>query len=574
MNFGDNIEDEWFLTWLLLHLTGSFPVSVRVWDSDGEFLLIEAAYSLPRWLKPEVAANRVWLHRGAVHLIPPATNPAGRGGGRGGRKRAGDERGEVQPLTTVDALKALRGNAIDTASTGVPIHEAIKTRLHNFPDRARELMHRASVVVPARLAYVLLKEPQLLAAAAEAFHYRDPYDAVAASRMEHFPPEDMIVASVQFSRCLYAQIALQTFSAPKGWPAGAPLHSSDDDANADKLAAAIALGVKITAGFEMLVDQRARGTKVGDRARLSADRVMQLAVEPIDVVALASLEIPAAQSDAWLREGPSKIEQELVLREKEVEEYQKRKAARRQQDPRGPADLETKEAPITNRQRSGREYDPSLLSSRMKQFVDTFSGLEGAEVPEDFVAFDEKRFLSELGHLLGGEDGGGVVPAWTQYAAPHAESESDDEGSSFYSDSNSGSEFEEDGGAGGRENRDLWETDTATDSDDAAVRAGVNDDDDDNNNERNKFMANYDEVLSQQLAGTTLEQSFVSQAMPGVEEGNRDVESSSALTPVDVDVNLVSSLLASYKEQGGLPGPASTLASLLGVKLPDPNALE
>lgn len=31
----------------------------RVWDNDGEFLLIEAAYSLPRWLKPESAANRV-----------------------------------------------------------------------------------------------------------------------------------------------------------------------------------------------------------------------------------------------------------------------------------------------------------------------------------------------------------------------------------------------------------------------------------------------------------------------------------------------------------------------------------
>lgn len=33
-----------------------------MWDNDGDFLLIEAAYSLPRWLKPESATNRVgWL---------------------------------------------------------------------------------------------------------------------------------------------------------------------------------------------------------------------------------------------------------------------------------------------------------------------------------------------------------------------------------------------------------------------------------------------------------------------------------------------------------------------------------
>jgi hypothetical protein len=51
VNFGDNIEDEWFITWLLLELTRSFPVSARIWDNDGEFVLIEAAYALPRWLK-------------------------------------------------------------------------------------------------------------------------------------------------------------------------------------------------------------------------------------------------------------------------------------------------------------------------------------------------------------------------------------------------------------------------------------------------------------------------------------------------------------------------------------------
>jgi len=39
-------------------------------------------------------------------------------------------------------------------------------------------------------------------------------------------------------------------------------------------------------------------------------------------------------------------------------------------------------------------------------------------------------------------------------------------------------------------------------------------------------------------------------------------------SPVDVDVNLVKSLLDSFSSQQGLPGPASNLLGLMGVQLP------
>jgi len=39
-------------------------------------------------------------------------------------------------------------------------------------------------------------------------------------------------------------------------------------------------------------------------------------------------------------------------------------------------------------------------------------------------------------------------------------------------------------------------------------------------------------------------------------------------TPVDVDVNLVKSLLDSFSSQEGLPGPASNLLGLMGKQLP------
>jgi hypothetical protein len=63
--FGDNIDDEWLIVWLLLKLSAQpgLGLSVRVTDADGEFLLIEASDVIPNWVDPSTAANRVWIRR-------------------------------------------------------------------------------------------------------------------------------------------------------------------------------------------------------------------------------------------------------------------------------------------------------------------------------------------------------------------------------------------------------------------------------------------------------------------------------------------------------------------------------
>ena len=59
-NYGDSVEDEWLIVYILRELSKSFPqLWIRVLDSDGQFLLIEAANALPRWLNPEIADFRV-----------------------------------------------------------------------------------------------------------------------------------------------------------------------------------------------------------------------------------------------------------------------------------------------------------------------------------------------------------------------------------------------------------------------------------------------------------------------------------------------------------------------------------
>lgn len=75
--YGDNIEDEWFIVYLLKCITECVPgtvVSVRD-NSDGEFLLIEAADALPEWVTPDTAQDRVYLHNGHIHLIPQPSSP-------------------------------------------------------------------------------------------------------------------------------------------------------------------------------------------------------------------------------------------------------------------------------------------------------------------------------------------------------------------------------------------------------------------------------------------------------------------------------------------------------------------
>ncbi|KAF8958384.1 hypothetical protein BGZ52_013018, partial [Haplosporangium bisporale] len=57
--FGDSLDDEWMIVFLLREISKRIPGSiVRVQDNDGEFLLIEAADYIPSWLDPDNSDNR------------------------------------------------------------------------------------------------------------------------------------------------------------------------------------------------------------------------------------------------------------------------------------------------------------------------------------------------------------------------------------------------------------------------------------------------------------------------------------------------------------------------------------
>lgn len=301
-HFGDNVEDEWFIVYLLLALSSHYAdLSICVSDSDGSFLCIELAEQLPEWLKPESAMHRVWIRRGQVHLIPMPQTPA-----------------QVVVLPTrptIDqALKLLNSQAVPTAASSA-VQTALLQKLEPFfrasaaaapsfslASPSLSASHHARVALPLSLALLLARYPQLVAEWIHNFFYRDAIDMKKANKMERVfghakrkaaatsvgsngeedeskmqdeadssssaapaaaasssssPTEESAVPfvflRVRFTHCLYAQLIQQRFAAPRVFARhlSALTSALGSSATSPLVARALDLGVKLTTGAEM-----------------------------------------------------------------------------------------------------------------------------------------------------------------------------------------------------------------------------------------------------------------------------------------------------------------------------------
>ena len=242
---GDNIEDEWFITWILLQITSKFRnTTATVSDSDGEFLLIESSDVLPSWLKPEVAVNRVFLRHGKVHVIPLPTHPA-------------DLLHLPLNPTLIVALNIMVSsnsashesilNASSICTFNPAIHDVVASRLHDYPAKPLSMArHTVRLRLPKSAALLFRLCPQSISSAVRAFYFRDPAEFQAAQRFEAFSApsrENCRDCMVQFSRCLFAMVTKQPFYPPKGVVLP---HASSPDFSAAEL------GLKVSIGLEIL----------------------------------------------------------------------------------------------------------------------------------------------------------------------------------------------------------------------------------------------------------------------------------------------------------------------------------
>ena len=174
--FGDNIEDEWFIVFLLRNITREYPFLIAsVIDNDGQFLLIESAAQLPDWVDPSNSTHRVFIRAGRLHFIPLANH-----------RDESDNLCRLSPafrsarLTLQKALTLVQSFPTQTLAP-VDIENAAFSRCNinsmfddgKTPKVHGQVLHKARCILPRDIARALHTDRRLVAPAVEAFYYRD-----------------------------------------------------------------------------------------------------------------------------------------------------------------------------------------------------------------------------------------------------------------------------------------------------------------------------------------------------------------------------------------------------------------
>ncbi|XP_031632908.1 protein ecdysoneless [Contarinia nasturtii] len=224
--YGENIQDEWFIVEIINHLTTIYPHLIgRVFDADGEFLLIEAAEVLPRWANPDTCAQRVFISSGRILLVQNDISSE-------------TDKNDVLPISV--GVENVRENRHLYES-----NEIIKCIEQRFVNAKKStLLHRACVYLPISAALLLKQNPQLISYAVRSFCNRDPIEMKICRAMKHFPPETRVYTQITFTKCLYALLTYHNYKPNQrtGWNLPDEKHETY---------AAHNLGMKIACGLEI-----------------------------------------------------------------------------------------------------------------------------------------------------------------------------------------------------------------------------------------------------------------------------------------------------------------------------------
>ncbi|XP_062467541.1 protein ecdysoneless homolog [Pezoporus occidentalis] len=549
--FGDNVEDEWFIVYLVREITREFPgLAARIDDNDGEFLLIEAADFLPKWLNPENSDNRVFFYKGELHIIPLSES------------QEKEYNPSADNLTISQALTLL-SNHSEEFLAAEPIRTAVYKRISGYPEKIQASFHQAHCYLPAGIVAVLRQRPSLVAAAVQAFYLRDPVDLRACRPFKTFRPEERVMTIVTFTKCLYAQLVQQKFAPDRrsGYTLPLPSHPQFK---------AYELGMKLAHGFEILCSKCNKVSPDSKRNVLSGplwERFlsslkeknyfkgqMEGSAKYSELLHMAEdyfqQSVPKPESCVEVSPG-DEILTLLQTTTIDLKELEREAACLPPEDDDSwleltPDDLDQmlKEAGSESLQSSNEEeqkYDLETVAESMKAFVSKVSTHEGAEMPwssdDSHVTFDVDSFTKALDRILGAD-------------SEELDSDDLDEEEQFdFSD------------------EDDEDFDAENQRPDQEVSP----------NELIGSLKSYMNEMDRELAHTNVGKSFTTQKKgassvkaakcesTGHDSGAEDTE----LTPVDVDMNLVANLLESYSAQSGLAGPTSNILQSMGVYLPE-----
>lgn len=539
-NYGDSVEDEWLIVYILRELSKQFPQAwVRAVDTDGQFLLIEAANVLPLWLNPEIADFRVWMNEGRL-LIIPVKLPGGKASKKGS---------ELDTLTLCEALNYIEDSPSKLLHLPKIEAEAFY-RLQKYPQQISDSLHYALLSIPRKLAYVLHESPAYISAAVEAFYLRDPIALrplqVRSTSKLAFAPVDFVTTSVKFTKVGYAQLKSQQFDAPASWT-GFP--SAHGDCKTKERAE---MGMKIACGFEMLLSDHQNRDKI-------AVRVIKIILEEFDAGA-ASL-----PSDTDVRDWGMREDDESWL-DINFEDFEKELGGSSRRKPSGVND---------GFGDKGAQDNLRKIVARFENFLnDDTAGADGAEFMDDMdiddaddtdsvstpsedsddagddkdLSFDEDEFTKMMREMMG-------MPADAMKEMMKGSKKLD-----YDTDSKST-----------LKNSAVGEED---------LEAKARSKEEPNEEEHGVCEAMYEIERELRDAGALdldpkenpvelpLRRKAINTNLDHSNAQNTDQIHADADDEVDVDVNLVKNMLESFKSQGGASGPGGNLLSMMGMRMP------
>jgi len=520
VQYGDAVEDEWLVVYLLRRLTAVNPnLWVRIFDTDGEFLLVEAANVLPKWLSPENDQNRVWLHDEKLLLIPCRDD-------------------SKQKLNLSDAVKFIKDKSSELVHSAFVEAEAFY-RLEKYPGQIQDSLHHSLVTIPRRLAYIVHSSPRSVAPAVEAFYLRDAINLkpiLSSTSTLTFPPEDLVTVSVRFSKVLYAQLRSQRFETPSRWQHILPkLDEGVETVATDERTRRLEAGMKLTCGYEILAAkaETSKSRVVRELAILIEDlKEDGDGILPSDKDIESWPETTRNDPETWLDINYEDFERELGGRTRQKDT---------QDEDKGFGDPNAKD-------------NLRKIVSRFEAFLnDETAGPDGAEMDEmdhdddedelasededsdeedKEVSFDEEEFSRLMREMMGFPPTSGTTTRKPvdnkDTASPRA-----------VETGNTGTPEEEEEGD---EDDDVEEIRKIT----------------------NQLEAELQGHGALHLDPPTKRSNITdSQGQGEVVDAQEDSEEE-----VDVDYNLAKNILESFKSQGGMAGPTGNLLGMMGINLP------
>lgn len=235
--FGDSVDDEWFIVFLLFQLSLHFQdIIITTCDDDGEFLLIECAQVLPKWIQQSSDNDmmyRVYIFQGRLHIIPKHI---------------------IQNITMTQGLILLSSNMISDTIASEDMQKAIKNRLSLYENIEINHYHRAVCIIPKHISKLLNSNPCWISLISKSLV--DAMTCLEMAPFEHNKTTDRLVensynmnpshtkALIKFTKLQFSQIYLMIYGSNK------PKDMKD---------MAYQLGLKVFLGYECLKQSLLQG---------------------------------------------------------------------------------------------------------------------------------------------------------------------------------------------------------------------------------------------------------------------------------------------------------------------------